>query len=178
MSEIKEEKIFHFSISQLTEMIYKAFLKYYLNEYKNYVGYNSYDRNYLGNFKVELYGDDRPDMTPHFHFFNPDKSVNIEVSLGRDLRIIKVSSPANVKPDWKYFGDIGKNLKIWLDLKKENTMISNLNYLRDEWNAMGSKKIVNYNGDILLKPKEEVSTPINPEVIKILNGTNKKKKKK
>ena len=138
----------------------------------------------LGNYRIEVYSNERTEMTPHCHIYNIDKTVDIEVALN-DFRIVHVKSPQGAPTDWAYFSDLRDRFFAWLDmvnLKSDNVNgLTNMQYMRQQWNAIPNAKYkFNEKGDMIEMPSNanQPNQTISPEAAKILNKPLNKNIKK
>lgn len=152
-----------------------------LNEYKSVR--KPSDSNILGNLAIEVYSDDRKDMTPHCHVSDIQTNIELEVSLV-DCSIINVKGGGY--RNWSYYTDIEKRFFAWCNTKYNNTikpngkLYTNLDYAKEMWNKRNkdSKYAFDVNGDLTTNKPKDNSQEIPLAAQKIYNNLNNKKKKK
>lgn len=125
-----------------------------LFEYYSQISNPRVDGKILEDFQVWVYGNDRKDFTPHCHFFNRDKSIEVEISL-IDWNVIRVKngnpSKSQIKPFFKWLNakhsrDRNQTNKLALFIAWDNNNPENdlLGFIERNDIEINDKELVDY----------------------------------
>ena len=157
-----------------------------VNEYVSVRGYKGKndDSYILGNLNIDIYPNDRDNMTPHCHIYDVQSGNELEVSLV-DNKILNIKGVDSKFNDWGYYKDIEDRYFAWLKatkpnrLKNDGSLMTNAEYMKKIWNLRNpnSKYKFDENTWELKSGNDENpnnSNPINPEALRILSKKPKK----
>ena len=95
-------------------------------------------------YKIYVYGDDRDNFTPHFHFFDINKTFHVEISIPAiqngnliilNSKIKRKGIPKNRQRTWTGIEWLQKELREWLQ-ENSNIVPNQTNYqvIVNSWN--------------------------------------------